>query len=1493
MERPVLELFHPLVQKWFTGKLGEPTDIQKQAWPQIAQGKHVLLVAPTGSGKTLTAFLWALQKLITGEWETGQVRVLYVSPLKALNNDVRRNLLQPLRELQAYFTAAGHQFPALSVLTRSGDTPQHDRRKMLRRPPEILITTPESLNLILTAKNSRTMLKGIKTVILDEIHAALGSKRGTHLITAVDRLVPLAGEFQRIALSATVNPADVVAAFAGGFTARREGESWHYQQREMIICRSQARKQYQLQVRTVPPRDNARETEDTRWLALAAALAEKIRTNKATLVFCNNRRLVEKMTRFINDCAGEPLVYSHHGSLAKELRLAVEEKLKRGELKGIVATNSLELGIDIGALDEVLLVQTPPSLTSAVQRIGRAGHGVGQVSRGTLYPVSGRDFLEAAVTSMSLPAAEIEPVSPVDAPLDVLTQVLLSMTAAETWDVDELYAFLKTSYPYRNLSRRSYDLLLEMLAGRYADTRLRELKPRIMLDKLDNTVKARDGAASLIYQGGGTIPDRGYYDLRLADTKAKIGELDEEFVWERSLGDTFMLGTKVWRIVRVTHNDVEVVPGESTINIIPFWRAEEQYRDFFYAEKIGLFLEEADKNLDDGLFARTLVTDYHWSEDACRQLLHFLRRQKEATGKPLPHRHHLLVEHLADPKNSPDGKRIIIHTLWGGKVNRPFSQALAAALEEKYGFLPEAYTNNDSIMLVMPANLAPQKLFGLVTPENVEKLLRQRLESSGFFGARFRENAGRALLLPKAGFKKRMPLWLNRLRAKKLLSAVAQYEDFPIMLETWRSCLADEFDLERLKQLLEEINSGQILVSETHTSEPSPFCADLIWRQVNKYMYEDDTPFAEKPSALNEELIKELLSSPQLRPEIPESLVGELDGKLKRTAAGYAPGDAEELLLWLKERLFIPRSEAEALFAAMERDYGLQQEEILAGLGGKAAWVRLPRAEETGLCPLEVLPRICRALGTDLLSLNPAPLQVQAEQELAAGLQKVQGMLRQETTEAKQWQSDTALFVSQWLSSYGPVAADFVPAKLGLTQSAWAGVLAALLAEDSIVTDVQVQAEKEAAICDRENLERLLAMVRRARRPQLAPLPAGKLPLFLASHQGVAEKGTTLEDLQLRLDQLFGYVTYAHLWEEAILPARMETYFSAWMDSLLQTSGLIWFGRGRQRIGFCFQDDLELFPVPEDAEGEKNAVEAQALFPDPRGRYDFLALSRNLPLATDELAQKLWQYVWQGQIANDSFAVLRSGLLNKFRPAPLETGRRSFGRRGGFNRWAATRPLQGSWFLLPQEGERDLIGQEELVKDRIRQLLLRYGILFRELLQQELPQLQWRSIFRTLRLLEFSGEVYAGHFFQGLPGLQFAGPEAYRRLQAALDEDSIYWLNAADPASPCGLKIPGLDEDLPPRVPTNYLVFHGSRLKVVARRNGKALVIKTEPDDPALPDYLAFFRTLLTRDFSPVRSIRVETINGQPALSSPYKKALQQMGFTGQYKFLELRRAYW
>ncbi len=578
----ILSIFHPLVAKWFQDRIGKPTDIQIRAWPYISRGDHVLITAPTGSGKTLTAFLWALNQLITGHSAAGYTRVLYVSPLKALNNDIKRNLLDPLFQLQHVFESHGQPFPDIRVLTRSGDTPQSDRRKMQRHPPEILITTPESLNILLSSNGGRSILMGLSTVILDEIHAVIGNKRGTYLITAVDRLIPLSGEFQRIALSATVRPMETVASFIGGYRLEGTVHDPDYTPRQVHQIQSESSKRYDIQVR-FPEAAMNRPLDTKIWEPLADTFKGIIRKNRSTLLFANSRRLCEKLTYLINKEEHEPIAYAHHGSLSRELRETVENKLKAGELKAIVATNSLELGIDIGALDEVILVQSPPAMSAGIQRVGRAGHQVGEVSRGKLFPTHSQDFLEAAVLAPGIIDQNIEPIQPVEAPLDVLAQIIVSMTGTETWDMDHLYSQVKTSHPYRRLTREQFDLVLNMLAGRYADSRIRELKPRISIDRLDGTVEARKGALLALYLSGGVIPDRGYFNLCHQDSGSKIGELDEEFVWEAAIGQTFTLGAQNWRIQKITHNDVFVLPSSPTTTAPPFWKAEENGRDFQFS----------------------------------------------------------------------------------------------------------------------------------------------------------------------------------------------------------------------------------------------------------------------------------------------------------------------------------------------------------------------------------------------------------------------------------------------------------------------------------------------------------------------------------------------------------------------------------------------------------------------------------------------------------------------------------------------------------------------------------------------------------------------------------------------------------------------------------------------------------------------------------------------------------------------------------------------
>ncbi len=1417
-EHPSLALFHPIIRQWFTEELGPPTDAQRQAWPAIASGQHVLLTAPTGSGKTLAAFLWPIHQLLSGAWEPGRVRVVYISPLKALNNDIQRNLLTPLAALRQRFGAAGQPWPGVAVRTRSGDTPGSERQRMLRHPPEILVTTPESLNILITSPNGRRMLQGVAMVILDEIHAVLPSKRGTHLITAVERLVLESGEFQRVALSATVRPLQTVAEYVGGAIAERP--------RPVTILRADDPKRYALQVRFPDP-ERARPAHHEKgspfWRRLADELKPGIRQHRSTLVFANSRRIVEKLTRFLNEGEEEELAWSHHGSLSKEIRLVVEQRLKAGELKAIVATSSLELGIDVGQLDQVILVASPHDVSSALQRLGRAGHQVGATSHGALYPMFGRDLADAAVMARAVARGDIEPIRPIRAPLDVLAQVLLAMVGGETWELDRLYAFLRCCAPYRQLSRRQFDLVVDMLTGRYADTRLRDLKPRAAVDGVDGTITGRRGALRLVYTCGGTIPDRGYYDLRLAETKAKIGELDEEFVWERSLGDSFALGVQTWRVQRITHNDVEVLPlgPDSPPSIIPFWRAEARNRGWHFSERVARFLEDADGRLEDASFQRELERESAMEPAAAQELIRFLKRQRKHTDSPLPHRHHLLVEHFDDPLNRSGSKQVILHSCWGGEVNHPWSLAMAAAWRLEHGTKLEVFHNNDAVLLQLPEAFSADELLSLVRPGRVEELLRTHLAGSGLFGAGFRENAARALLLPRTNIKKRMPLWLNRLRAKKLLEAVSRHEDFPIVLETWRACLQDSFDLPALAQLLEELQRGEIQVSECFTKAASPFADGLIWRQTNKQMYDDDVPEAVGGTPLRKDLLREVVNTPALRPQLDPALVARFEAKLQRTAPGYAPGDALDLREHVKERLFVPAEEWEAL----------QQE-----LGDRLC--RLGR----GVCALEHRERL-------------------------------QGVFEGE---------DLGTFLAQWLQFYGPIRLEEIERKLGLPRERLQDALQGLLADQSQVQGPLLAGSDQVHLCDAENLEILLRMKRAAARPAFEALPLQALPLFLATHQGLIRPGDGMEDLQRGLEILLGYPAPARAWEEWLLPARLQPYHPAWLDSLMQQSDLLWIGCGPQRVAFCFPEDLELLQAPRE--------QLQPLLEQGRS-FSFDEARRATGLGSAELTRALWERVWAGQLCHQGFASLRKGVETKFEPVELKRQPRR--GRTSFNRWATSRPFQGSWQPLPApvpDEEADALETIERCKDRVRLLLERYGLLFRQLLARELPALRWGALFRALRLMELSGEVLGGWFFRDLPGPQFVSHQALRTLRRPLPEDAVYWVNATDPASCCGLGLPELP--LPKRLASSWLVYRGSTLALAAHAQGRDLFFHLPPDHPDLPRCLRLFKALLDRRFRPLSRVEVRTIDERPALDSPYRQALHDFGFRRDFRSLVLHRRY-
>jgi ATP-dependent Lhr-like helicase len=1428
-----LAAFHPLIAQWFRTRVGEPTDVQAAAWPKIAAGEHVLVTAPTGSGKTLTAFLWALNALVTGATPPGACRVLYISPLKALNNDIQRNLLTPLAELRQVFTEAGEPFPRIRVVTRSGDTPADERRAMLRQPPEILITTPESLNLMLASKAGQTLFPTVKTVILDEIHAVIDSKRGVHLMSGVERLVRLAGEFQRIALSATVRPPELVAAFVGGYRLL-EGE--RYQPRVLAQVRSQRVKHYALHVRSLEG-----EADDTGrlsvWPPILKTCREIIAANRATLVFTNTRRLAETLTWMINEHEPELLAYAHHGSLAREIRTEVERRLKDGRLRAIVATNSLELGIDIGALDEVILIQSPPGIASAIQRIGRAGHRVGETSRATLFTTHGQDVLTAAVLAREIPRQNIEAARAVRGPLDVLAQMLVSMTGTETWDIDALFAEVRRSFAFHDLSRRQFDLVLEMLAGRYADTRVRELAARLSIDRLDNTVAARPGALQALYMSGGMIPDRGYYHLRHGESGALVGDLDEECVWETSVGQTLTFGTQNWRVTRITHNDVFATPIASVGNGTPFWKSEELDRSFHFAAQIAAFLEEADGRLQETDYADTLARECAMTPAAAARLIDYLQGMRDFCGCPLPHRHHLVVEQMESGPERAPGRQLVLHTMWGGRVNRPFALALAAAWEARYGESPELFTADNAIYIQVPREISGAEVLSLVTGAQVEALLRGKLESSGYFGARFRECAGRALLLTRRRMKERMPLWLSRMRAKKLLETVGAYPDFPIVLEAWRTCLQDSFDLDALHQVLTELESGEITWSETHTLAPSPFAATMNWRMMNEFVYIDDTPTGRIHSNVSADLLREVVFAPDLRPAIDPAVIARFEAKRRRLAVDYAPTSPRDLLDWVKERLLIPRTEWDALLAAVHRDHGADTDAVVRELGTKLTILTPPGAREA------------------LVAATEQVAKVNALWEAAAG------------PEVGANEPDPAATLAEWLSFYGPVGAPWVAATLGVAPATLAVWLDELLETQRVIRGRLRRDGADDDYCDSENFETLLRLQRAAAVPAFTPRPCAALPLLLARWQGITDPGEGDDALWERLGQLSGYAARAELWEEALLPARLAPYDPGTLDRLLQEGQWHWVGAGKGVVSFCLDDHLPLL--------RDTAPRADTLLPDAHAHYPLQTLALQSSLRLHELVAALWDGVWAGAISNDAVAALRKGIATGFQAPKLpevSPAQRAAHRapRGGFQRWSATAPFAGNWYRLPApEPPEDRLEEEERTKERVRLLLARYGILFRELLVTEAPALQWSGLFRALRLMELSGEIVTGCFFEGIPGLQFMSHEAFRLLQRA-HPPRVWWINACDPASPCGLPLAPLKGTLPRRLPGNWLVYRDTDLLAVVERNGKTLTFHLPPEHPDTVQSLAPLHALLERRVRPELRLTVETINGDPAGTSPY-----------------------
>ena len=1384
-----LKPFHNSIRSWFEKRYPSPTDVQVNAWPRIQTGEHLLITAPTGTGKTMTAFLWTLNRFATGDLALGATRVLYISPLKALNNDIAKNLLTPLSELREQFP----DFPEVRVQTRSGDTERQQRRRMVRHPPEILITTPESLNLMLSSAGGLSILGNIETVILDEIHAVVDSKRGVYLMTAIERLVAMSGEFQRIVLSATVNPLERVAAFVGGYQLDQHNR---FTPRPVGIVRSDATKQFDIRIR-YPEATANRPREEKIWPTLAEDFYNRIDANRSTLLFVNSRTQAEQITKMINEVAEDLIAYAHHGSLSRELRIEVENRLKRGELAAIVATSTLEMGIDIGELDEVILIQSPENIASAIQRIGRAGHQVGEVSRCTLYPTHPKDFVHAAVLSKAVEEQDIEPISTIDCPLDVLAQILISMAGTREWDIDALYAEVRRSTAFHDLTRGQFDLVLNMMAGRYYENRISELKARLSVDRAANTVRTQKGALISLYLSGGVIPDRGYFQIRMEGSGARIGDLDEEFVWEANVGNVFTFGTQHWEVKKITHNDVLVAPGKPGPSTPPFWKSEALDRSLHLSERIGEFLENADATIDDVSYSAQLQQKYPMDPDACNALIEYLRQQRTHCNAPLPHRHHVLVEYIEQSPGGATGQQIIFHTHWGNRINRPLAMAMTAVWHEKYDENIALHVDNDGVVLQLQTEIDAASLLADIDPSRLEQYLRHQLEASGFFGARFRENAGTALLLSKGRFNERKPLWMSRLQSKKLLDTVQRWDDFPLLLETWRTCLRDEFDLVGLQMLLGEVASGDIQISEVKTQTPSPFANALAYDQLNTYVYDGDNPVAISQSRLRIDLLKELVFSEGLRPTVQTDLAREFEHRRRRLVPGYEPSDQDDLVDWVAERCLLPKEE----WLELSQDSTLDDQH----------------------------PRLCW------------------QQNLMM------------TVDQRDLSTDLTALVANLLQFHGPVTIEYFCDLYRLEVNAVRQEVDRLITDQRLIAGALFTGDDAIYVSDAGNFEALLRIGRLNRRTQDEPKDLDALPSFLFSWQTRNNKPTEI------LDVLRGYGAPVESWESDLLPARIPGYRAHHLDSLFNEEELLFVGCGEKQITLCWPDDLDLIALEPSSGSE--------ILLDDRARYDFGALQDATDMSAAELMSALWRETWAGQITNDNMTSLRKALLNNFGAPEVTSGTQRLTVRRNMRSWRQRVPFSGNWYTLTYPPPpADAIDTEELAKDRVRLLLARYGVVFRELLARELPAFQWRGLFRSLRIMELAGEVIAGHFFTEVPGPQFISPAAHRHFISDWNQGRIFWINATDPVATSGL---GLRRGEVTRRSSNHLVYRGRELVMISERLGRRLTFHIDPEDTDMYEILTILRHLQYREVNPVRNLVIETINDITARESPYLNIIE------------------
>ena len=1462
-----LDLFSPATKDWFSSAFEAPTAAQAGAWRAVAGGRDALVIAPTGSGKTLAAFLWSLDRLATAPKPAPKerLRVLYVSPLKALAVDVERNLRSPLAGIRGASLRLELEPPDIAVGIRTGDTPPEERRRFASAPPDILITTPESLFLLLTSQ-AREALRHVETVIVDEVHAVAATKRGAHLAVSLERLDALLEKpAQRVGLSATVRPVEEVARFLGG-------------KREVEVVSPASEKEFDLSV-VVPVEDMAALGEPTGeiksgtvagveertsiWPHVEESLLALIREHSSTIVFANSRRLAERLCGRLNELAEEEIARAHHGSVSREQRSVIEEDLKAGRLPAVVATSSLELGIDMGAVDLVVQVEAPDSVASGLQRFGRAGHQVGAVSRGVFYPKFRGDLVECAVVAERIADGSIEAISYPRNPLDVLAQQITAMVAMDPWQVDDLEETINRSAPFADLPRSGVEAVLDMLSGRYPSDEFAELRPRINWDRDTDTLTGRPNAQRLAVTSGGTIPDRGLFGVFIAgENGSRVGELDEEMVYESRVGDTFVLGASSWLIQEITHDRVLVSPAPGHAGKMPFWHGDAPGRDAELGAAVGSFIREV-MQLDPSERADRLQRA-GLDERAASNLIAYLQEQKDVTGV-LPDDRTIVLERFRDELGD---WRVCIHSSFGARVHAPWAQAIEAKVRDQLGLEVQSMYTDDGIVVRLPETEEPPPSdLALFDPEEIEDMIVGILGGSAVFASRFRECAARALLLPKRRPGSRTPLWQQRQRSAHLLQIAGRYPSFPIVIETYRECLQDVFDVPALVELLSAIQRREVRVVEVETQHPSPFASSLQFSYVSAFMYEGDVPLAERRAqalSLDRSLLAEIMGRQELRDLIDEGALTSLELDLQMLS---------------EERKI---SNVDFLHDALRLVGDLSTDEISARTSDPArvpAWieelidarraVRVRIAGEERVTAIEDAARFRDALGVAM------PVGIPQ-----AFLEPVSDPL--------------ADLVARFARTHGPFTADAPAARLGLGVAVIERVLKQMESDGRVVQGEFRPGGAGLEWVDVEVLRRLRRRSLAAFRKDVEPVAPEVLARFALAWQGIGPGGPRHASLDAVYDvvaQLQGAPIPASALESQVLPARLPAYSGNLLDELGASGDIVWSGAGAigPRDGWvtlALASEAPLLLPPPSVE-ELSPVAQQVHDALAGGGALFFRQLGSAVGSTDdsELLLAIWELVWAGWVTNDTLAPLRALLA-----AGPKQPRRGRARRAALPTRQGPPAGAGRWSLVPERVDSPTRRLHAIST----QMLARHGIVTRGTVQTEKVTGGFAAVYGVLRALEDAGRCRRGYFVEGLGGAQFATAGAVDRMRSLSDPRSTdritQVLAATDPANPYGAALPWPDREgdghRPGRKAGAVVVIVDGRLVFYVEKGGRTLLSYPHEDDTVQPAVDAL--VLAARD-GVLGKLSVEKADGEPVLDAPFAGALMEAGFRPTSRGLRLR----